>query len=328
MNKTIGFVKSDKLFEKRLAILPEDIMKITHKDSIFIEEGYGKDFGIEDECYNKAGVHVESRKQVLTCDIVCDPKIGEAKYLKDLKEHTQLFGWIHAVEDPKLTSLLVDKKFVCYAWEELTHNGRHLFWENNFIAGESAVLHALQCLGILAYGKQVAIIGRGNTAMGANYIIQSLGGKVKFFNRQMEHELRDEIGDFDIVINAVLWDPSRVDHILYHKDLQHMKPQAMLIDVSDDADGAIEGARSTTIKDPLYEMDGVMVYAVNNTPSLYYRSATSTISPLIADYVDALITSKEEILKECKIISCGVIHDEKITTYQTSMQQKNKAIIH
>lgn len=314
--KTIGFVKSDKAYEKRIALLPEDLVKIKNCKQIAIENGYGSTNEILDEEYQKFGVQVMSRAEVLKCDIICDPKIGEAHYLNNLNKGTILFGWIHAVEHRSLTDLLIEKEFTCYAWEDMFQDNRHVFWKNNFIAGESAVLHALQSHGISPKNRKAAIIGRGNSAMGANQILASLGCEVSFFNRRMEALLRKEIHLYDIVVNAVLWDHHRKDHILSHEDLKHMKKGALLIDVSIDEDGAIEGARATTIAHPTYKMDGVTVYAVNNTPSLLYRDASKVISNLVADYVDMLVEGNTETMNECKILDKGIIYDQKIVEFQ------------
>lgn len=314
--KTIGFVKSDKTYEKRIALLPEDLVKIKNCSQIYIEFGYASSFDIADDEYKKFGVHVVSRAEVLMCDIICDPKIGEAHYLNRLKNGTTIFGWIHAVGHRSLTDLLIEKELECYAWEDMFEDNRHVFWKNNFIAGESAVLHALQAHGISPKHRKAAIIGRGNSAMGANQILTSLGCDVCFFNRKMESLLRKEIHRYDIVVNAVLWDRQRKDHLLYHEDIRRMKKDALIIDVSIDDDGAIEGARATSIAYPTYHMDGVTIYAVNNTPSLLYRDATKVISNIVADYVDCLVEGNVEKLKECKIIDKGIICDHKILEYQ------------
>lgn len=317
-NKTIGFVNSDKPFEYRLALLPADSQNIKNKEYVYIEEGYGFNFNIDDSVYQALGFHVVPREEVLSCDIICDPKIGEALYLEKLKEATTLFGWIHAVENPTLTNLLLRKKFCCYAWEDMFKDNRHIFWKNNYIAGESAVLHAVITCGLLPKNHRIAIIGRGNTAMGACQMIHALGGNVEFFNRNMEALLRQTIDEYDIVINTVLWNPARIDHILYHSDLQRMKPNALIIDVSADNNGAIEDAHATARDQPTFKMDGVTIYAVNNTPSLLFQTATKTISPLVAHYVDQLITGQtEEELDKCKIIDAGIIYDKKINIRQT-----------
>ena len=39
--KTIGFVNSHKTGEKRIALLPRDIIEIQHREALFFEEGYG-----------------------------------------------------------------------------------------------------------------------------------------------------------------------------------------------------------------------------------------------------------------------------------------------
>lgn len=83
-------------------------------------------------------------------------------------------------------------------------DNRHIFWKNNYIAEESAVLYAVTACGLLPKNHQVAIIGRGNTAMGACQMIHALGGNVEFFNRNMEPLLRQTIDKYDIVVNTVL----------------------------------------------------------------------------------------------------------------------------
>lgn len=315
--KTIGFIKSEKLFEKRIAILPEDMAEITHCDHMYFEEGYGRDYGIADEAYLKEGAHVQKRSDILMKDILCDLKIGEATYLGKLHEGTILFGWIHAVEHVDVTELLLAKKLTCFAWEDMYYKDCHVFWRNNQIAGEGAVLQALTKFGKMPYEANVAIIGRGNTAMGAYRILSGLGANIKFFNRKMEDLLAEEIRDFDIIVNAVLWDEKREDHLLSTEIMKIMRSGSMIIDVSDDDDGAIENSISTTIEQPVYEMNGVLIYAVNNVPSLFYKTATKEISKCCKDYIDDLIEGNEnEVLQGSLIIENGIILDQKITNHQ------------
>ena len=35
------------------------------------------------------------------------------------------------------------------------------------------------------------------------------------YNRRTEQLLREEIGRFDMIVNCVLWDTTRTDHIIY-----------------------------------------------------------------------------------------------------------------
>ena len=216
--KTVGFIKSDKENENRIALLPRDIDKIVNKKNIFIERGYGNALNICDEEYIKAGCNVVSREEALEKDIIVDPKIGDACYLKSIKNKT-IFGWIHAVQNRDITDTIINNRLTVFAWEDMFEHGRHTFWRNNEVAGEAAVMHAITLYGIMPYDANVAIIGNGNTSRGAYRVLTQLGAKVKVYNRRMEQLLREEIGDFDIIVNCVLWDTKRKDHILYKEDL-------------------------------------------------------------------------------------------------------------
>ena len=66
-----------------------------------------------------------------------------------------------------ITEKIVQHGLSAYAWESMYEKGRHIFWRNNELAGEAAVLHAYQCWGEMPYRTKVAVIGRGNTAGGA-----------------------------------------------------------------------------------------------------------------------------------------------------------------
>ena len=50
---------------------------------------------------------------------------------------------------------------------------------------------------------------------GALKILTLLGADVHIYNRRMEKLLRDELSEYDVIVNAVLWDTSRNDHIIY-----------------------------------------------------------------------------------------------------------------
>lgn len=318
MLKTVGLPISRKENEKRRALIPADIKDIKNKDCIYIETGYGDILGYSDQDYKDAGVHVCSREEVLHKDIICDPKIGDAEYLSSLNRQT-VFGWIHAVQNRDITDKLINAKLSAYAWEEMFEDGRHSFWRNNEIAGEAAVLHAYLCHGIFPYHTKAAVIGRGNIARGAIKTLNYWGGEVVVFDRKTEKLLRKEIGEYDVIVNAVLWDTSRKDHIIYKEDLKRMKRGAMIIDISCDRCGGVETSVPTTIENPTYMVDGIRHYVVDHTPSLFYKTTTNSLSKEFVKYIDILIedaAASNEVLQRCFIMDRGVIVDEKIKKFQ------------
>lgn len=314
--KSIGFPISKKENEKRRALILADINKIKNKEYLFFEEGYGNDIGFTDQDLINLGCHVVNHENVLTKDIIVDPKIGDADYLDELNNQT-LFGWIHAVQNKDITDKLIDHKLTAYAWEDMFEEGRHVFWRNNEIAGEAAIMHAFQCYGMMPYNAKVALIGRGNVATGALKILTLLGAEVTIYSKKTERLLRKEISHYDVIVNAILWDTKRTDHIIYKDDLKRMKKNAMIIDISCDRNGGIESSIPTTIESPFYFVDGIMHYVVDHTPSLFYKTTSISISEQVCKYVDDLCNGYEnEILKNSICIKNGKIIDQRIIEFQ------------
>ena len=157
--KTVGFVISKKENEKRRALLPDDLEMVRNRENLFFEQGYGEVLGIEDSDYKKAGVNICSREEALKKDIIVDPKVGDAEYLSALKNQT-VFGWIHAVQNRNITDALLAGNLTVFAWEDMFYKNRHVFYRNNEIAGEAAVMHAFQYYGAMPYNLKVALLGR------------------------------------------------------------------------------------------------------------------------------------------------------------------------
>ena len=298
------------------------ISSIKNKKSIYIETGYGNVLGFTDEDYNRAGVHIITREEVLKKDIICDPKIGDAEYLSQLKDQI-VFGWVHAVQNKNITDIMVKNKITAYAWEDMYDSGRHVFWRNNEIAGEAAIMHAYNLYGLFPYNTKVAILGRGNVARGALKILTLMGADVMVYTRKMEQLFRKEISKYDVIVNAILWDTSRKDHIIYKEDLKRMKRGALIIDISCDRNGGIETCIPTTIDQPTYTIDGITHYAVDHTPTLFYKTISESLSEIIVSYVDDLIEGKpdNEILNKSLIIDHGEIIDQRIITFQNRIRQ-------
>ncbi len=314
--KTIGFVTSKKENEKRRAIIPEDILNIKNREYMYFEEGYGLCLGYSDEEYCCLGCKIVDRETVLKQNIICDPKIGDADYLGLLKNQTG-FGWFHAVQNRDIADKLISGGLTAYAWEDMYYGNRHVFWRNNEIAGEAAIMHAFECYGKMPYNTKVAVLGKGNIARGAIKILTLLGADITVYDRKTEKLFQEELGNYDVIVNAILWDVSRKDHIIYREDMKRLKKNALIIDVSCDRNGGIETSVPTTIDNPSYEIDGVMHYAVDHTPALFYKTATIGISNEVWKYIDLLIEGNEDaVLKNAKIIENGNILDNRIKVFQ------------
>ena len=317
--KTVGLPISEKSNEKRRCLIPSHVIHIENKSQIYVEEGYGEVLNYSDSDYRAVGVNVVSKDEVLRKDIICDPKIGDSNYLYNL--HNQIiYGWIHAVQNKNIADCLVKNKITAYAWEDMFKGGRHTFWRNNEIAGEAAIMHAYTLYGLFPYDTKVAILGRGNIARGALKILTFMGADVTMYDRKTESLFQNELSSYDVIVNAIMWDTSRKDHIIYKKDLKRLKKGSLIIDISCDRNGGIETTVPTSMEDPIYEVDGILHYAVDHTPSIFYKTISKSLSEIVSTTIDLLITDEiSDVLYKSKIVDSGVILDDRINKFQSRL---------
>lgn len=316
MNR-IAFVTSTKNNERRRAILPQDLKAVKHVDHLFFEEGYGSELGINDQEYISMGVNIDKREEILKSEIIVDVKLGDADYLSTLPKGKILIGWAHAVQNIPFTDTMLENNHTVIAWEELYDNGRYIFYRNREIAGEAAIIHAYRYLGKMPYETNVAIIGNGQTAKGALRVLNGLGANVDVYGRNLEGLFKKNMFNYDVIVNCVMWDTSRTDRIIYKKDLKKFKKGTMIIDISCDPNLEIETSTPTTIDEPVYWVDGVIHYAVDNTPAMFPHTVTNIISKEFSALVDGLIEGKwSSMVNDAVVIDKGRIIYEEIRKFR------------
>lgn len=286
--KTIGFAISGKENERRRALLPGDMHGLHHCELLYFEVGYGVVLGIPDSTYEETGAHVVSQREVYQQDVVCCVKAPTITERDLFRGNQVLWGWLHLGQDVELREWMERHSIIGMPWEDMYEQERYVFWHNREISGEAGILHALAFLGKAPYECKAALIGRGRVARGAARVMAQLGVEVVTYDRQTVFLLRGEIGNYDLIVNAVLWDMSRTDYLIYRSDLAKMKFGAMIVDISCDIDGAIESSHPTTFENPVFIVDGILHYAVDHTPSLFYRTVSESISSVVSQYVDGM----------------------------------------
>lgn len=315
--KTMGFLISHKNGEKRRAVLPEDIKKIKHPSYLYFETGYGESVGYSDEDYINAGANVVARKEAMECNIIADVKLGDADYLDELENGKILFGWAHAAQGIEFTNKCLEKDFTVVAWEEIFEKGRYIFYRNREIAGEAAIMQAFCYYGKMPYECKIAIIGNGQTAKGALRILHGLGAEVDVYGRKLEKLFLEKKYEYDVIVNCVMWDISRTDRLIYKEDLKKMRPHSMIVDVSCDPYLEIETSHPSTIEDPVYEVDGVLHYTVDNTPAMFPYTVTKVLSEGNARIIDNILEENyTEALKNAMVIDNGHICNKSIWNFR------------
>lgn len=170
--------RSRKPNEQRLPIHPAHFSRIEPeiRQRIFLEHGYGEDFGATDEGLAELVGGMRSRAELIAeCDVIVLPKV-QAEDLAELRVGQVVWGWPHCVQDFTQTQVAIDRRQTLIAFEAMNHwqadggFGLHVFHKNNELAGYCSVLHAMQLAGVTgSYGRRLraAVLGFGATARGA-----------------------------------------------------------------------------------------------------------------------------------------------------------------
>lgn len=178
--------QSAKENEHRLPIHPRHFDRIDAdlRARMWLEEGYGRDYGVPDEALNLMVAGLKTHTQIMDeSDIVLLPK-PTLSDVRQMRAGQALWGWPHCVQDTALTQVAIDHRLTLIAWEAMNHwteHGTfvvHVFHMNNEIAGYASVLHAMILRGMTgAYGRKrkAVLLGFGNTARGAANALKSLG---------------------------------------------------------------------------------------------------------------------------------------------------------
>lgn len=317
--KTMGFVISHKNNERRRAILPEHFSGIKNPGMMFFETGYGESLGISDDEYRAQGANIVTREEALDCGIIVDVKLGDADYMDVLEKGKILCGWAHTVQNVDFTSKVLEGEHTVIAWEEIFEDGRYIFYRNRELAGEAAVMQGFRYSGRMPYDAKVAIIGNGQVAKGAMRVLHGLGAEIDVYGRKHEALFRKNMANYDVIVNCVFWDTSRTDRLIYRDDLKRLKKGTLIIDVSCDPYLEIETSHPTTIDDPVYEVDGIIHYAVDNTPAMFPVTVTKCLSSGYSKYVDSILSGDyPDSIKKAVVIENGHIIDQRIRDFRAA----------
>lgn len=344
----IGVMKEIKASEYRVAAIPNTVAQlVSHGHEVIVEHDAGIGSGYSDEDYISVGATIESDTDKLWNTVGMIYKVKEIfpEEYKYLREDMIVFTYIHSNAHKDQTEALMASGCTSVAYEDISDdNGEWpLLSPMSELAGKGGFLAALHFAQTINGGSgrllanvcgadapTVTIIGCGHSGKGACELASAFGCKVNMldvnYNAMLKtkevmpnnvsfmfsdrHNLLKCIAESDVVINCILWPKTRKDHLISREDLKSMKKGAMIIDVACDDEGAIETCRSTTHMDPVYYEEGIMHYCVDNIPSAFAQTASTTLSNATVPFALAMADKGvEKALKDDKHLRRG------LTTY-------------
>lgn len=340
----IGVPKEIKNHEYRVAMVPSAVLEMTRRGhQVMVETNAGARAGFPDEEYAAAGAVICDAATIYEkAEMVYKVKEVLPQEFGSYHEGQILFTYLHSETRPEMTADLLNSKIVGVAYENVTNDeGRlPLLQPMSEIAGKGGFISAFTYMQTMNDGcgkllsrvcgletPHVMIIGCGSVGLAAAEYAAALGNHVTMLdvNRKAlenaQHclpinvevlqcnraNVLNTLKQADVVMNCVMWDHRRKDHVVYREDLKLMKPTAMIVDVSSDDHGAIETSVMTTHDNPVYREEGILHYAVPNIPALYANTASQLLSAATLPYAIQIADKGiNKALKENRNLCNGV----------------------
>ncbi|HQC35907.1 MAG TPA: alanine dehydrogenase [Bacillota bacterium] len=356
----IGIPKEIKKNEYRVFATPEAVkVLVSNGHSVLFEPGCGEGSGFSDEEYVNAGAVPEQHKDLYEkCDMLCKVKEIEPSEYDLLHKNQIVLCYLHSNANKEMTEELLRRKVIGIACEDIDDENKEfpLLSPMSVLAGKGGFIAALYFSQSVHGGKgqllsriagvptpEITIIGCGWSGVSAAEMASAFGNKVTILdvNLKAMEKAKDKLPanvEFlfsnrdnlltclrrtDVLMNCILWDKTRKDHLVFREDLKLMKPGALIIDVACDEGGAIETCRSTSHDDPIYYEEGILHYAVDNIPSGFSRTASQITSAARLPFVLSIANNgPEEALLADEHLRRG------LTTYNGFLTLKETAVKH
>jgi alanine dehydrogenase len=284
-----------------------------------VENGAGLAAGMPDAEYVEAGAALAANPQAVfdRADMILKVKELLPAEFPLLREGQILFTYIHSANRPPQTQLLLDRKAVGIAYEDvMTDDGQFpLLTPMSEIAGEVGLLMGAYHLftvqgggGLMLGGApgvapaQVVVLGAGHAGAAAARSAAALGADVTILDIDLSRlrEVRRKtlpnvktlhcappnveriLPQVDLLVNAVKWSPGLT--IVSRSMLKLMKRKALIVDIDCEPNGAIETCAYSTLDAPVFEVDGVRHICVPNLPSAVARTASLALANATLPY--------------------------------------------
>jgi len=318
----IGIPKENSMQENRVALVPEAVqLLVNNGHRVVVETGAGKGSNFNDNEFSEAGAEIAySTKDVYEAEMILKVEPVTEDEMEFLKPKQMLISAMQLNVHPKnYIKHLMAKKVSAIAWDYIADEDSVLPIVRSMgeIAGTTSVLIAAEYLmnpkgqGIMFGGvtgvppTQVVIIGAGTVGEYAARAALGLGADVRVFDdstaklRRLQNDIGVRVSTStlqpkvmqkalmraDVAIGAIRSRAGRTPCIVSEAMVRQMKPGSVIVDVSIDQGGCFETSMVTSLDRPTFKKHDVIHYCVPNMASLMSRTASHTLSNVVAPLV-------------------------------------------
>jgi alanine dehydrogenase len=317
----VGVPAEVKTGENRVAMTPDGVRElVAHGHRVLVERGAGDGSSIADADFNGSGAESVSADDAWAADLVVKVKEPQHDEFARLRPETVLFTYLHLAAYPEVATALLDAGTTALAYEtvQLETGALPLLAPMSEVAGRMATQIGAHYLerenggrGVLLGGApgvrpaRVVVLGAGNVGWNSAWIAQGMEAEVLLLDKNLDRlrfvdqihkgrimtlasnrgAVERAVAEADLVIGAVLVPGGRAPMVVTDDMVRGMKKGAVIVDVAVDQGGCIETTRETTHDDPVYEVHGVIHYAVGNVPGAVPHTSTYALTNATLPYI-------------------------------------------
>ncbi len=332
----IGIPKEIKNNENRVSMTPAGVHELVkHGHTVIVQKTAGEGSGFCDCDFEAVGAQmIPTIEEVYAkAEMIIKVKEPIEPEYKLIRKGQLLFTYMHFASSEPLTKAMIENGSVCCAYETVRKADRSLplLVPMSEVAGRMSVQEGMYFLerphggrGVLLGGvpgvkpAKVFVIGGGVVGTAAAVTAAGTGADVTISDISLprlayladvmpknvktlmsnEFNIRQELADADLVIGSVLIPGAKAPKLVTRDMLKLMKKGAVMVDVAIDQGGCFETSHATTHQDPIYEVDGIVHYAVANIPGAVARTSTFALTNATIPY--ALQLADKGWRKACK----------------------------
>lgn len=318
----IGVPKEIKNNENRVGLTPAGVKElVAHGHKLYVQHTAGEGSGFPDAEYEAAGATILPTIEEVygIAEMIIKVKEPIEPEYKLVRKGQVLFTYFHFACDRPLLDAMLESGAVCIAYETVRDRmgTLPLLIPMSEVAGRMSIQEGARFLekpqggkGILLGGvpgvkpARVLVLGAGVVGRGAALMAAGLGAEVTITDISLptlrhcaevmpknvktlyssRHNIEQELPTTDLVVGSVLIPGAKAPHLITREMLKLMKPGTVLVDVAIDQGGSIETSHPTTHSDPVYEVDGIVHYAVANIPGAVPFTSTLALTNATMPY--------------------------------------------
>lgn len=318
----IGIPKEIKNNENRVGATPAGVKEmIKHGHTVYVQQTAGIGSGFADEEYAAVGAELLPTIEDVyaTADMIVKVKEPIEPEYKLVRKGQVLFTYFHFACEKELTDAMLESGAICIAYETVTdkQGSLPLLTPMSEVAGRMSIQEGARFLekpqggkGVLLGGvpgvkpAKVLILGAGVVGRNAALMAAGLGADVTIADISLpvlrhvaetmpknvktmyssSHNIEKELPTTDLVIGSVLIPGAKAPHLITREMIGLMEPKSVVVDVAIDQGGCFETSHPTTHSDPVYEVNGVVHYAVANIPGAVPYTSTLALTNATLPY--------------------------------------------